>query len=220
MISARETVWAMLLVSASLSAPVCMAQEQVHETLDQRVRDFLHANRRQWRDMNVPEVDGQKLYDLVLENGYTTALELGTSTGHSGIWIAWALAKTGGKLITVEIDERRYNQALENFEAAGLSQYIDARLTDAHELVYEIEGPFDFIFVDADKDWYTRYFEALLPKLEVGGCFAAHNVSGRGGRGSRRMGGFVEALESAPSLETEFFQSGSGLSVSYKRAGN
>ena len=216
MISVRETLWAMLLVSTSLSTPV-YTQEQAHAALDQRVRDFLDANSRQWRDMNVPEVDGQKLYDLVLENGYTTALELGTSTGHSGIWIAWALAKTGGKLITVEIDERRYTQAVENFEAAGLSQYIDARLTDAHELVYEIEGPFDFIFVDADKDWYTRYFEALLPKLEVGGCFTAHNVSSRGRRGSRGMSGFVEALENTPSLETEVFQSGGGLSISYKR---
>jgi len=218
MIFVRQTCWAMLLVATSLSAPICMAQDQPHEALDQRVRDFLDANSRQWRDMNVPEVDGQKLYDLVLESGYTTALELGTSTGHSGIWIAWALAKTGGKLITVEIDERRYTQAVENFEAAGLSQYIDARLTDAHELVYEIEGPFDFIFVDADKDWYTRYFEALLPKLEVGGCFTAHNVSSRGRRGSRGMSGFVEALENTPSLETEIFQSGGGLSISYKRS--
>ncbi|MDH3477732.1 MAG: class I SAM-dependent methyltransferase, partial [Gemmatimonadota bacterium] len=185
-----------------------------------QVRAFLDANRRQWRDMNVSEVDGQKLFDLVVENGYTTALELGTSTGHSAIWIAWAMSKTGGTLITLEIDERRYNQALENFEAAGLSRYIDARLADAHELVYEIKGPFDFIFVDADKDWYPRYFEALLPKLTVGGCFTAHNVSDRGRRGMRGMAGFVEALESTPNLETEFFRAGGGLSVSYKRAPN
>ena len=218
MISAYKTCWATLLLAAGLCAPALVAQEQVHEALDQQVRDFLDDHRGQWRDMNVPEVDGQKLYDLVLENGYTTALELGTSTGHSGIWIAWALAKTGGILITVDIDERRYNEALEHFEEAGLSQYIDARLTDAHQLVHEIEGPFDFIFVDADKDWYTRYFEALLPKLEVGGCFTAHNVSNRGRRGSRGMSGFVAALESSPNLETEIFQAGGGLSISYKRS--
>lgn len=170
--------------------------------------------------MNVPEVDGQKLYDLVVENGYTRALELGTSTGHSAIWIAWAMSKTGGRLITVEIDERRYRQALENFEAAGLSAYIDARLADAHELVYAIDGPFDFIFVDADKDWYTRYFEALLPKLTVGGCFTAHNVSDRGRRGMRGISEFVEALQGSPGLETEFFRAGGGLSVSYKRTPN
>ena len=203
------------LLSALLVSPDCVAQERPQETqLDRQVREFLDAHRRQWRDMNVPTVDGQKLYDLIVEHGYTNALELGTSTGHSGIWIAWALSKTGGKLITVEIDRGRYEEALANFEAAGLSEHIDARLADAHELVYEIEGPFDFVFVDADKDWYTRYFEALLPKVEIGGCFTAHNVSGRGRRG---MGNFVEALESTPNVETEYFRSGSGLSVSYKR---
>ena len=206
------------LLVAGLLGPDCAAQDRPQETaLDRQVQEFLEGHRRQWRDMNVPTVDGQKLYDLVVEHGYTRALELGTSTGHSGIWIAWALSKTGGKLITVEIDRRRYEEALANFEAAGLSAYIDARLADAHQLVYEIEGPFDFIFVDADKNWYTRYFEALLPKLEVDGCFTAHNVSGRGRRG---MGDFVSTLEGTPHLETEIFRSGGGLSVSYKRGAN
>jgi predicted O-methyltransferase YrrM len=217
MISAHGWFSAVVLTFASLAAPICMAQEEAHQALDRQVREFLDSHRRQWRDMNVPQVDGQKLHDLVLENGYTIALELGTSTGHSAIWIAWALAKTGGKLITVEIDERRYNQALENFEEAGLSEFIDARLADAHQLVYDIDGPFDFIFVDADKDWYTRYFEALLPKLDIGGCFTAHNVSRGGRRGSRGMGGFVQALQNTPNLDTEFFQAGAGLSISYKR---
>jgi len=209
-------VCAIGLLIAALAGPDCAAQDRPQETaLDRQVRGFLDAHRRQWRDMNVPTVDGQKLYDLVVEHGYTNALELGTSTGHSGIWIAWALSKTGGKLITVEIDRGRYEEALANFAAAGLSEYIDARLANAHDLVYEIEGPFDFIFVDADKDWYTRYFEALLPKLEGGGCFTAHNVSGRGRRG---MGDFVATLEATENLETTYFRSGGGLSVSFKRA--
>jgi len=205
------------LIIAGAGAPIAAQELATEQALDRQVRKFLDAHQGQWRDMNVPEVDGKKLYDLIVEHGYTTALELGTSTGRSAIWMAWALSKTGGKLITVEIDQGRYDQALENFESAGLSQYVDARLADAHELVYEIEGPFDFIFVDADKGWYTRYFEALLPKLEVDGCYTAHNVSGRGRRG---MSGFVAALQNAPNLETEFFRGGGGLSVSYKRAPN
>jgi predicted O-methyltransferase YrrM len=92
--------------------------------------------------------------------------------------IAWALNKTGGKLITNEIHEGRHKKALANFKEAGLSEYIDARLADAHELVNKLEGPFDFVFSDADKEWYKNYFIALEPKLEVGGCFTAHNVSG------------------------------------------
>jgi len=172
--------------------------------------------------MNVPTADGQVLYDLVVENGYTRALEIGTSTGHSAIWIAWALSKTGGRLTTIEIDEGRYREAVANFEAAGLSEHIDARLADAHELVPSLPGPYDFVFVDADKDWYTQYFRDVLPKLEVGGCFTAHNVSSRsGGRRGRSGGGtgqFVDVLTNTPNLDTEFVMSGGGLSVSYKRA--
>jgi predicted O-methyltransferase YrrM len=142
--------------------------------------------------------------------------EIGTSTGHSAIWIAWALSKTGGKLITIEIHEGRYREALENFEEAGLSGFVDARLADAHELVPELEGPFDFVFVDADKDWYTNYLRAVLPKLEVDGCFTAHNVSGGRMRG---ISGFLEELESTPNLETEIVRaSRSGISISYKRS--
>jgi predicted O-methyltransferase YrrM len=185
------------------------------EALDAKVRSFLDAHARSWRDLNVPQADGQRLHDLVVEHGYKQALEIGTSTGHSAIWIAWALSKTGGKLITVEIDERRYNQALAYFAEAGLSEYIDARLADAHELVPQLEGPFDFVFIDADKDWYTNYFRAVLPKVTVGGCITAHNVAGRR---TGWVAEFLGALESTPNLETEIVSSrNTGLSVSFKR---
>jgi len=153
--------------------------EKDQQDLDNKVRGFLDDHRYSWRDMNVPESDGKILYDLIVKNNYTRALEIGTSTGHSGIWIAWALSKTGGKLITIEIDESRHNEAVGHFEEAGLSGYIDARLGDAHKLVPELEGPFDFVFSDADKGWYKNYAVAVMPKLVVGGCFTAHNVSGR-----------------------------------------
>jgi len=88
-----------------------------------------------------------------IKNKYKKAIDIGTSTGLSAIWIAWALSKTGGKLITIEIDEGRHKKALVNFEQAGLSKYIDARLADAHDLVKELKGPFDFVFSDADKNY-------------------------------------------------------------------
>ncbi len=189
------------------------------QKLDERVRSFLDSRRYSWRDMNVPESDGKVLYDIIIKNNYTKALEIGTSTGHSGIWIAWALSKTGGKLITIEIDERRYQEALANFKEAGLSDYIDARLADAHDLVPELKGPFDFVFCDADKGWYKNYLIAVLPKLEVGGCFTAHNVSGRRGRRQYGIGDFVEYLESLPNMETTYDDSSwSGISISYKKS--
>ena len=189
------------------------------QSLDDRVRNFLDGHRHNWRDMNVPEADGKVLYDLIIKHKYKKALEIGTSTGHSGIWIAWALSKTGGKLITVEINEGRYKQALANFEEAGLSDYIDARLADAHELVPKLKGPFDFVFCDADKGWYKNYLMAVLPKLEVGGCYTAHNVSGRGRGRMRGIGEFVDYLESLPNIETTYDDSSwSGMSISYKKS--
>lgn len=180
---------------------------------DVRVRAFLESRRGSWHDMNVPEADGKVLYDLIVKNGYTRALEIGTSTGHSTIWIAWALSKTGGKVTTIEIDRGRYEQALRNFEEAGLSRHIDARLADAHELVSTLKGPFDFVFSDADKEWYKKYFEILSPKITVNGCFAAHNVL-------MRMAGireFLEYVQGRPNYRTTIDRSSSaGMSISIK----
>jgi predicted O-methyltransferase YrrM len=188
------------------------------EDLDSRVKKFLNTHDWGWGDMNVPAVDGQTLHDIIVKNKYTRALEIGTSTGHSGIWIAWALSKTGGKLITIDINESRHREALENFETAGLSQFIDARLGDAHEIVPALEGPFDFVFSDADKGWYKNYLDAVLPKLEAGGCYTTHNVSmGRRGRRRGRGGDYLEYLLSLPNLETTVDNRGSGLAISYKK---
>ncbi len=185
------------------------------DSLDRRVKAFLESHRSDWHDWNIPAADGKVLYDLILRNNYTRALEIGTSTGRSAIWMAWALSKTGGKLITIEIDKGRHAEALKNFRAAGLSDYIDARLADAHELVKELEGPFDFIFMDADKTWYTNYFRALYPKMEKGGCIAAHNVA------NKYMAGIMEylnAVKNTPGMETEMINaSSSGISASYKQ---
>lgn len=210
----------LLCLIAAVSAPVAAAKPvDPAQDLDGKVRAFLESNRGRWRDMNVPESDGKILYDLIIANDYTRALEIGTSTGHSGIWIAWALSKTGGRLITVEIDEDRHREALANFSEAGLDKYIDARLADAHEFVPALAGPFDFVFCDADKDWYKEYFVAVLPKLTVGGCFAAHNVSERQRRGGWGTGEFLRHVESLPFMETSFArESWSGLSISFKRA--
>lgn len=183
--------------------------------MDRKVRAFLDSRAGQWYDMNVPTNDGRLLYDIILENGYRNALEIGTSTGHSTIWIAWALSKTGGKVITVEIDESRYREALENFRKAGLEAFIDARLADAHELVPELEGPFDFVFSDADKSWYRNYFLAVDPKLEVNGCYTSHNVSDRSGMRWNRD--YLEFLRSLDHYETTVNNEGNGLAISYKR---
>jgi predicted O-methyltransferase YrrM len=187
------------------------------QALDQKVSAFLDSRRGQWHDLNVSDNDGKILYDLVLKNGYKRVLDIGTSTGHSAIWMAWALSKTGGKLITIEIDEAVYKQAVANFREAGLADLIDARLANAHDLVPALEGPFDLVFCDADKGWYKNYFVAILPKLEVGGCFSAHNIT----EGIRGWVGpeFISYVKSLPYMETTFPEgSAAGISISIKRA--
>ena len=196
-----------------------MQAQGLNENLarDEKVKKFLDSRAGRWHDLNVPSSDGKLLYDLIIKGKYTRALEIGTSTGHSGIWIAWALSKTGGKLITIEIDEERHKQAVANFKEAGLADHIDARLADAHDLVKELEGPFDFVFSDADKEWYKQYFIDLVPKLVAGGCFTAHNVSGRRG-GSNGIRGYAEYVTSLKDFETTFNTSGSGVAISYKKS--
>ncbi len=187
---------------------------------DAKVKAFLEAHRGTWRDLNVPESDGKLLYDLVVKNKYKNILEIGTSTGHSTTWLAWAASKTGGTVTTLEIDEGRHKQAIANLKEAGLRQYVDARLGNAHQLVKEFNGPIDFVFSDADKEWYTKYFVDVYPKLSKGGCFTAHNMSMRGREGSMGDGirEFLDHLKTVPGLETTIDTSSrSGISISYKR---
>ena len=209
-----------LLIAATI-LPVQLKSQDLksNPALDEKVKKFLADHSGQWHDMNIPTSDGQLLYDLIIKGNYKSALEIGTSTGHSGIYIAWALSKTGGKLITIDIDEVRYKTALENFKQAGLSEYIDARLADAHVLVKELKGPFDFIFSDADKDWYKNYFIDVDPKLKVGGCFTSHNISDRsmGGRGGSQ-GAYLDYLKSLKNYETTVNTNGGGMAISYKKA--
>jgi caffeoyl-CoA O-methyltransferase len=175
------------------------ATDEAPADLDARVSAFLAAARGTWHDLNVPYEDGAALHRLVLAAGSRSILEIGTSTGHSTIWLAWAAAKTGGKVTTLEIDAERHRQARRNFEKAGLSGYIDARLGDAHELVKTLPGPFDFVFSDADKEWYLQYFLDLDPKLSVGGCFTAHNVLRPTAPEVQQM---IDAIEAKPNYTT------------------
>ena len=140
-------------------------------------------------------------------------------------------------MITVEIDESRYKKALENFKKAGLSEYIDARLADAHDLVVKLQGPFDFVFCDAETEWYKKYFDAVEPKLLVGGCYTTHDVSDSHVRYikslmkriikhlilSRRneisaADNYVAYLKGLKNFETTFDGNGAGVAMSYKKS--
>ena len=205
-------VISVLLVGTMISA--YGESPQASAALDAKVEKFLKAQRGNWRDWNVPYEDGKVLFNIIVKNNYQRALEIGTSTGHSSVWIAWALSKTGGKLITIEIDKGRYARALENFKKAGVEGFIDARLGDAHRVVKELDGPFDFVFSDADKEWYTQYFKDVDPKLAAGGCFTAHNVTDAF-EGVKEL---LDYIRSLPNYQTTIDRSSSsGILISYKK---
>ena len=204
-----------LLLFSLAHLTACAQSGRESLTIDEKVQHFLDENRSNWSDMNVPYEDGKVLYDLIISNDYKDALEIGTSTGHSTVWIAWAMSKTGGKVTTIEINESRHREALGNIREAGLGDFVDARLADAHQLVKELKGPFDFVFSDADKGWYTQYFKDVNPKLKSGGCFTAHNVLNSYG-GAKE---FVDYVRSLDNYETTIDRSSrSGISISYKKS--
>ena len=78
--------------------------------------------------------------------------------------------------------------ALANLKRAGVAEYVDARLADAHDLVKLLPGPWDFVFQDADKEWYLQYFRDLEAKMAPGGCYTAHNVARPHAPGDRISG--------------------------------
>ncbi len=161
-------------------SPTKPVHSQTQNQLNEKAMQFLNERKNTWSQginyWNVSYEDGQLLHDLIVKQKAKNILEVGTSTGHSTIWLAMAAAKTGGKVTTIEIDPERHAEAKRNFSAAGVSHLIDARLADAHELVNTLPGPWDFVFQDADKDWYLNYWNDLKNKMSSTGCYTADNV--------------------------------------------
>ena len=114
---------------------------------------------------NISPREGLYLYNLVVKHHLKRGLEIGTSNGYSTIWIASGMRSTGGHLLTLEIDEGRAELARENFQAAGMESFVTLNRTDALEEIPKLQGPFDFVFIDAGKSDYLRYLDMVLPLI-------------------------------------------------------
>lgn len=132
--------------------------------------------------INVEPEEGRFLQFLARASGGKKALEIGTLGGYSGIWIARGL-HPNGRLITLEREPEHAEVARAHFAAAGLSERVEVRVGNAHETLATLdnEAPFDFVFIDAEKQGYRAYFGWALEHVQVGGIIAAHNAL-RGGR--------------------------------------
>jgi predicted O-methyltransferase YrrM len=159
--------------------------------------------------LSVPEQDGKTLRVLAEAVRAKKVLEIGTSTGYSGLWFCLALRATGGHLTTLELDHGRATQARRHFEKAGVASLVTVIEGDAHEQVTKVTGPFDIAFIDAEKPGYIDYLRKVLPLVRPGGLILAHNVD--------MAPEYVKAVTSSPDLETIFYMEGRGLGITLKK---
>ena len=181
---------------------------------DERVLPMLQHLPFTHGGMNIPSSDGRFLYDMIIERGYRRGLEIGTSNGYSTLWLGLAFRATGGSVITLEVEPLSAEEAMRNFERAGLDDVIETRICDALEEIQNLEGEFDFVFIDAWKPDYIRYLELLRERISPGGAITAHNVISQ----DNHMRDFLEAIETDQGFETTIHRtSPAGISVSIRR---
>jgi predicted O-methyltransferase YrrM len=161
----------------------------------------------------VSEEDGRFMRVLIASSGTKRALEIGGASGYSAIWMGMGLRATGGRLVTIEYDAARAKELVDNIRRAGLADIVQVVSGDAFEQIPKIAGTFDFVFLDAWKKDYKRFFDMVYPRLDARGLFLAHNVVNK----RNEMGDFLGAVLKHPSLWTTIVSpSGEGMSVSVR----
>jgi predicted O-methyltransferase YrrM len=161
----------------------------------------------------VSEEDGRFLRAMVVARGATHALEIGGANGYSAIWIGLGLKQTGGRLTSIEFDPARAKTAADHIRRAGLADVVTIVPGDAFAEVPKLAGTFDFVFLDAWKRDYKRFFDLIFPRLPARGMFLAHNVVNK----QAEMRDFLGAIQNNPKVFTTIVSpSGEGMSISVK----
>jgi predicted O-methyltransferase YrrM len=198
----------MALVALLAASVVVGAQSPEHMKLLDEIKS------KDQGQLAVSEEDGRFLRLMIASSGATRVLEIGGASGYSAIWMGMALRDTGGRLVTIEYDPVRAKELAVNIKRAGLADIVEVVAGDAFEQIPKLPGTFDFVFLDAWKRDYRKFFELVYPRLDTGGLFLAHNVVNK----RDEMGDFLDAIQKDPSLWTTIVSpSGEGMSVSLKR---
>jgi predicted O-methyltransferase YrrM len=198
------------LLAASLASMLAVTHAQPPDI--QKLLKAIKA--RDTGQLAVSEEDGRFLRVLVTSSGTKRALEIGGASGYSAIWMGMGLRETGGRLVSIEYDPVRAKELAENIKRAGLSDVVSVVAGDAFKAIPGISGSFDFVFLDAWKKDYKRFFDLIVPRLDKGGLFVAHNVINK----RSEMGDFLDAIWKNPALWTTIVSpSSEGMSVSVKR---
>lgn len=182
--------------------PKTDVEKRVLATLNEAVRGGeLYAN--------VPVADGRMLRLLTESVNAKQVVEIGTSTGLSGMWFCIALERTGGKLTTFELDPRRAAMARTHFKKAGVDGLVTLVEGDAHQNILKLKGPVDVVFLDAEKDGYIDYLNKMLPLVRPGGLILAHNTD--------MVRDYMRVVTTNPDLETLVYTQGAGLAITLKK---
>jgi len=203
----RITSVAALLIAVAGALPLVAQSPDVNKLL----REIKAADTDL---LSVSEEDGRFLRVLAASSGAKHALEIGSAFGYSAIWIGLGLRETGGRLTTIEYDPARAKKAADAVRRAGLADIVTVISGDGFEKIPKVSGEFDFVFLDAWKKDYKRFFDLVFPRLAPRGLFLAHNVVNK----QAEMRDFLAAINNNPALFTTIVTpSGEGMSVSYKK---
>jgi len=165
-------------------------------------------------NLAVSEEDGRFMRLLVAASRTKRALEIGGASGYSAIWIGLGLRTSGGTLVTIEYDPQRAREAKANIHRAGMDDVVTVVAGDAFKEIPKLQGTFDFVFLDAWKRDYQKFFDLVFPRLDPGGLFLAHNVINK----QTEMADFLGTIQKSPGLFTTIVSPGSeGVSVSWKK---
>lgn len=168
--------------------------------------------------------EGRLLQFLAQMIGAKKILEIGTLAGYSGIWLARALPD-GGKLITIEFDDKHANIAQQNFDHANLTDKVKIKRGAALDILPTLEAPFDLIFIDADKPNYLQYLEWGIKLVRQGGIVIAHNaltsddrprVLGSDEAGDKEVVAYNQAIANDERVNSMIISAGEGFAVAMK----
>ena len=195
-------------------AGIIYAQSKPAPAVEPHVSRLLaEIKKKDTGQLAVSEEDGRFMRLMIATSGAKKALEIGGASGYSAIWIGMGLRMTGGRLVTIEYDPVRAKELAENVKRAGLSDIVQVVSGDAFEQIPKVQGTFDFVFLDAWKKDYKRFFEMVYPRLDARGLFLAHNVVNK----RNEMGDFLDVVLKHPALWTTIVSpSGEGMSVSMR----
>lgn len=163
---------------------------------------------------NVPRVTGVLLNTFVKMMNAQNVLEIGTSNGYSGLWLAKALKETGGRLTTIEYYDKRQSVALENFRKCGvvdLVRPLQGSACDVIEALDESEK-FDFVFIDANKREYVKYFELIKPHLTQKAMIVADNITSH----AEKVQTFIDAIDADDEFQYAIVEVPGGILTAYR----